>query len=266
MHRLRKSLGQHFLRDEQIARRIVESIPPPACGNLLEVGPGGGALTGYLLSLSDFRLKAVEIDPDMAATLLRRFPELKERLIRGNILEIPPPFIDQFQIIGNFPYNISSQILFRVLEWRSQVSCLTGMFQKEVAQRITAGDHCRDYGILSVLVQTWFETTYLFEVGAESFIPPPRVRSAVIQLRRRDRPPQIRDERLYVRLVKQAFGQRRKQLRNPLKSLFNPEELRDPLFTKRAEELSVGQYVELANLLAASRGFAAGAPSSPGNL
>lgn len=245
MYTLKKSLGQHFLKDETICRRIVDSVTETPFRRLLEVGPGGGALTKYLVNLEGIDFKAVELDEEKITFLLRTYPLLDGKLIHASILDMAPPFADNFTIVGNFPYNISTQILFRVLEWKDRVEAVTGMFQKEVAQRTAAREGSKTYGILSVLVQTFFDVTYLFEVDEQAFTPPPKVKSAVIRLLPRKDIPAFRSEEHLFRLVKAAFNQRRKMLRNAVRGLFPPEELADPLFDKRAEQLSVEDFCAL---------------------
>jgi 16S rRNA (adenine1518-N6/adenine1519-N6)-dimethyltransferase len=245
MYTLKKSLGQHFLKDEHVCRRIVEALCVKPFDHLLEVGPGGGALTKYLLEIPVVDFKAVEIDHEKVEYLLSVYPLLKGKIIESSILETDPPFGGHFTLIGNFPYNISSQILFRVLDWRDQVDNVIGMFQKEVAIRIAAGPGNKDYGILSVLLQAYFHVSFLFEVDQECFTPPPKVKSGVVRLVNAGNPYGIENHRKFKTLVKAAFGQRRKQLRNPLKGLFPAQELSDPLFTRRAEQLSVAEFVSL---------------------
>jgi 16S rRNA (adenine1518-N6/adenine1519-N6)-dimethyltransferase len=247
MYTLKKSLGQHFLKDEQVSQRIVASLREHPFQRLLEVGPGGGALTKYLMRLEDVDFKAVELDQEKIAYLLGSYPALAGKLIPGSILDIPLPFEAPFTLVGNFPYNISSQILFRVLEWKDHTEAVVGMFQKEVAQRVAAREGSRTYGILSILVQTFFRVEYLFEVGEDAFVPPPKVKSAVIRLLPRIDVPGFRTEEHLRRLVKTAFNQRRKMLRNAVKGLFPPEVLADPLFDKRAEHLSVEEFALLTH-------------------
>ena len=245
MYTLKKSLGQHFLKDENICRQIVGVLQEEPFHNLLEVGPGGGALTKYLIEIPGIKFKAVELDREKIDYLKGHYPVLSDKIIEGSILEINPPFPDNFTLIGNFPYNISTQILFRVLEWRDQVDRVVGMFQKEVAVRISARPGSKDYGILSVLLQAYFKVEYLFDVDENCFNPPPKVKSGVVGLRNAHNPYGLNDYRKFLILVKAAFGQRRKQLRNPLKALFPSAELNDPLFTRRAEQLSVEEYIAL---------------------
>jgi 16S rRNA (adenine1518-N6/adenine1519-N6)-dimethyltransferase len=245
MYSLKKSLGQHFLKDENICRRILTALQEEDLGQLLEVGPGGGALTKHLLALEGVDFKCVEVDDEKVQYLLRTFPSLEGRIIHQSFLDIAPPFAGKFTVVGNFPYNISSQILFRMLEWKGQVSAMVGMFQKEVAQRVVAPEGSKVYGVISVLVQAFFEARYLFEVSENAFTPPPKVKSAVIRLRPRETPLPMKSERLFFNLVKTAFNQRRKTLRNAVKGLFPPEILRQEGFGRRAEQLSVAEFAKL---------------------
>lgn len=242
---LKKSLGQHFLRDEEICRRLVDVWRETNGTHLLEVGPGGGALTQYLLELEQIDFKAVELDEEKVAYLLKKYPVLSGKLIQGSILDIPCPFDVPFTLMGNFPYNISTQIVFKVLEWKDKVPVMIGMFQKEVAERIVSTSGSRVYGILSVLVQAYYEVEYLFDVPPGAFQPPPKVMSGVIRLQRRAVAVPVRSERALLVLVKTAFNQRRKIMRNAVKGLFSPEELADSLFDQRAEQLSVEQFAAL---------------------
>ena len=245
MYTLKKSLGQHFLKDENICKNIIAALEQQPFRQLLEVGPGAGALTKYLLQLPSIDFRAVELDEEKVNYLLEKFPSLEGRIINQNFLEIKKPFEGPFTIIGNFPYNISSQIVFRVLEWKEDVESMIGMFQKEVAERIVAKPGTKIYGLLSVLVQAFFETEYLFEVSENAFKPPPKVKSAVIRLfPRKARLPMASEEKLYL-LVKSAFNQRRKMMRNATKALFEPSMLEDPVFDKRAEQLSPAKFAEL---------------------
>jgi 16S rRNA (adenine1518-N6/adenine1519-N6)-dimethyltransferase len=245
MYTLKKSLGQHFLKDRSICRRIAEEVAVNRPRNLLEVGPGAGAITALFLEWEDINFRAVELDHEKVVYLEQNFPAIRGKLIEGSILDIDLPFDGPFTLVGNFPYNISSQILFRVLEWREQVETMVGMFQKEVAVRVASGPGNKDYGILSVLVQAFFRVEYLFDVSEHSFDPPPKVQSGVIRLVNTGNPYQVTDFKRLLRLVKAAFGQRRKQLRNPLKPYFKPEVLKEDIFTKRAEQLSVADFIDL---------------------
>jgi 16S rRNA (adenine1518-N6/adenine1519-N6)-dimethyltransferase len=271
MYTLKKSLGQHFLRDENIARKIVAAVTQqpkpkevaeptgvgeptddrsPASGDglpftrLLEVGPGGGALTGLLLELPGIEFRAVELDDEKVRFLQDRWPVLQGKIIHASILDIEAPFTDPFTVIGNFPYNISSQILFKMVDWKETLQTMVGMFQKEVAQRVAAPSGSKTYGVLSVLIQAFFTVEYLFEVHEQCFNPPPKVKSAVIRLTPRPAPA-FKDERRFTLLVKTAFQQRRKTLRNAVRSLFEPDVLQDPVFDRRAEQLTIDEFAQL---------------------
>ncbi|GAA4302014.1 16S rRNA (adenine(1518)-N(6)/adenine(1519)-N(6))-dimethyltransferase RsmA [Compostibacter hankyongensis] len=246
MYTLKKSLGQHFLRDEAICKQIVQALPVSPGMQLLEIGPGAGAISRYLAEIPGVDYRAVEVDAEKIAYLRQHYPALEGKLILGDILETVPPFDGLFSVIGNFPYNISSQILFRILEWKTRVPCMVGMFQREVARRIAAGPGGKDYGILSVLLQAFYRVEYLFEVEPKAFEPPPKVMSAVIRLHYLGNPYMITDEKRFFRLVKAAFGQRRKMLRNPLKPFFEKTVLEEPVLSKRAEQLSVREFVDLS--------------------
>jgi 16S rRNA (adenine1518-N6/adenine1519-N6)-dimethyltransferase len=245
MYTLKKSLGQHFLKDENICRKIMSSLQEHPFTQLLEVGPGGGALTKYLVQLKGVDFKAVELDDEKVAYLLNTYPSLKGKIIHQSFLEIEKPFTGPFTVIGNFPYNISTQILFKVLEWKDEVECMIGMFQKEVAQRAAAKEGNKVYGVLSVLVQAFFEVEYLFDVNEQCFTPPPKVKSGVIRLLPKKQPLVMKNEKALFLLVKTAFNQRRKTLRNAVKGLFEPGILEDELFSKRAEQLTVQQFADL---------------------
>ena len=246
MYTLKKSLGQHFLNDENICRKIVAAIQQHPHQKLLEVGPGGGALTKHLLTIPSIDFKAVELDSEKVEYLLATYNELKGKLIHQNFLDMEEPFEGKFSVTGNFPYNISSQILFKVLEWKEDVEQVVGMFQKEVAQRVAAGAGNKIYGVISVLVQAFFKVEYLFEVSEKCFTPPPKVKSAVIRLLPLEKKIEMKNEVSFSRLVKAAFNQRRKTLRNAVKSLFDEEFLKDEIFNKSAEQLSVKQFGELS--------------------
>lgn len=242
---LKKSLGQHFLVDESVSQRIVDNLSACNPSQLLEVGPGGAALTKYLLKIENVDLLCVELDDEKVKWLEKNFPDLKGKIIHKSILDMEPPFKDAFTVVGNFPYNISSQIAFKMIEWRSQVNCMIGMFQKEVAERIAAKEGSKVYGVTSVLVQAFFDVEYLFEVGQDAFNPPPKVKSAVIRFTPRKAPLEIKSEKALFTVVKAAFNQRRKTLRNAVKSLFNATTLQEDLFNKRAEQLSVEDFAAL---------------------
>lgn len=245
MYTLKKSLGQHFLKDENICRKIVASLQQHPFTQLLEVGPGGGALTKYLLELKSIDFKAVELDEEKVQYLTHTYPALAGKIIHQSFLDIDKPFTGKFTVVGNFPYNISTQILFKLLDWKEDVECMVGMFQKEVAQRAAAKEGNKTYGVLSVLVQAFFTTEYLFDVHENSFNPPPKVKSGVIRMHPRSDVPPMRSEKDFFNLVKTAFNQRRKTLRNAVKALFDAAILADDLFNKRAEQLSVQQFAAL---------------------
>lgn len=245
MYTLKKSLGQHFLKDENICRKIVEQLQKNSFSQLLEVGPGGGALTKYLLQIENINFKAVELDDEKVNYLISTFPDLNSKIIHQSFLDIEMPFEGAFTVIGNFPYNISSQILFKVLEWKNNVECVVGMFQKEVAQRVAAKEGNKVYGVISVLVQAFYNVEYLFDVSEQSFQPPPKVKSGVIRLLPNKETPDMRNGKDFFILVKTAFNQRRKTLRNAVRNLFEIETLEDNIFDKRAEQLSVKQFAAL---------------------
>ena len=245
MHNLKKSLGQHFLKDEKVVKKIIEALMQHPFKNLLEVGPGGGALTKHLVKIPNIHFKAVELDEEKVTFLLKEFPSLKNDLINKSFLEMERPFDEPFTVIGNFPYNISTQILFKIIEWKKDIECAVGMFQKEVAQRIVAKEGSKVYGITSVLTQAFFDIEYLFEVSEHSFQPPPKVKSAVIRMKPKSEYAAMRSEESFFKLVKAAFNQRRKTLRNAVRELFDPKTLQDDLFNKRGEQLSVQQFAKL---------------------
>lgn len=246
MYTLKKSLGQHFLKDEDVIRRIVEELHHCPLKALLEVGPGGGALTRHLLRMEGVNFKAVEIDQEKVDWLLVTYPSLGNRLIHKSFLDMDKPFETPFSVVGNFPYNISTEILFRILEWEDAVDCVVGMFQKEVALRIAAGEGNKVYGVTSVLVQAFFDVSYLFDVDEKCFVPPPKVKSGVIRLLPRKEKLLFRSRKSFFTLVKTAFGQRRKTLRNACRGLFEPGVLQQELFNKRAEQLSVQDFAQLS--------------------
>ncbi|MCF8244318.1 MAG: 16S rRNA (adenine(1518)-N(6)/adenine(1519)-N(6))-dimethyltransferase RsmA [Saprospiraceae bacterium] len=247
--RAKKSFGQHFLTNESIAQRIADSLTlETGKTNVLEVGPGKAMLTKYLLE-KDFELKCVEADSDMVDFLNANYPALHGKIIAGDFLKLDLGSVFEgqpFCIIGNFPYNISSQIVFKMVEHRPIVPQLVGMFQKEMAQRIIAPPGGKDYGVISVLTQAFYEGKYLFSVAPGNFNPPPKVQSGVIRLVRKEEALGC-DEALFRKVVKQAFSQRRKMLRNTLKPFFEqrPEELEAVFFTQRPEVLSVREFVDL---------------------
>ena len=265
--RPKKQLGQHFLTDQEVARRIADTVD--ACPGLpiLEVGPGMGVLTQYLLT-KDRLVRVVEIDTESVAYLHENMPQLADNILEDDFLRMPlektfdgKPFV----LTGNYPYNISSQIFFKMLEYRDLIPCCTGMIQREVAQRMAAGPGSRTYGILSVLVQAWYSVEYLFTVDEHVFCPPPKVKSAVIRLTRNDVTSLPCDENLFRRVVKTTFNQRRKTLRNNIRPLLSQldlelqnkgiqpkdhaEWLSQDLFTKRPEQLSVQEFIQLTQSL-----------------
>jgi 16S rRNA (adenine1518-N6/adenine1519-N6)-dimethyltransferase len=247
--RAKKSFGQHFLVDPNIAEKIARSIPDSSIP-LLEIGPGMGMLTRYLINRPN-ELKLVELDLESVRYLREQYPEFPpDHLIYNDFLKLnlETLFIQPFGIVGNFPYNISSQILFRMLECRHQIPMLCGMFQKEVAQRIVSPHGTSDYGILSVLIQTWYDAKLLFTVNNKVFAPPPKVQSAVILLTRKNPGPRIDDPILFTRIVKAAFNQRRKMLKNPLESIFHVQPI-TKFGHMRAEQLSIQDFILLYNEL-----------------
>ncbi len=245
MYRLKKSLGQHFLRDENIIAKIISALKEENPNRLLEVGPGAGAITKDILNLEGINFKAVELDREKIDYLEKEFPSIKGKIIHDSILDIDPPFDEPFLVIGNFPYNISSQILFKILDWRDQVPVVIGMFQKEVAERAAASPGGKEFGVLSALLQPYYTIEYLFDVPAQSFNPPPKVMSGVIKLRRKTTDLGYKNEKAYRTLVKTAFNQRRKTLRNGTRGLFSPEILQNEIFNRRAETLSIEEYAAL---------------------
>ncbi len=245
--RAKKGLGQHFLTDKTIAARIASYLPTDS-NFVLEIGPGMGVLTNYLLQISNINLKVIEIDQESIRYLHHHYKELGENLIEGDFLKLDlhTLFPAPFSIIGNFPYNISSQILFRALENRDYVISLTGMFQKEVAERITSPPKCKQYGILSVLLQTFYDIEYLFTVDEHVFNPPPKVKSAVVRLIKNPNKKLACDESSYKHIIKTAFNQRRKTLRNSLRGIdFKTSFLDDPIFQQRPEQLSTKDFEKL---------------------
>ena len=251
----KKHLGQHFLIDEEIALNIVKGLTDDYSGNMvLEVGPGMGVLTKYLLEDASIELHVAEIDVESVDYLKTTFPALGDRIIDGDFLQmrLDDLFDGQFAIIGNFPYNISSQIFFKVLEYKDQVTHVVGMLQKEVAERIASPPGSKKYGILSVLLQAYYDIEYLFTVHEDVFDPPPKVKSGVIRVVRNETMALSCDEKLFKRVVKQGFNNRRKTLRNALKSLNLPLDNVDPeTLSKRAEQLSVADFVTLTQNLTA---------------
>lgn len=243
---LKKSLGQHFLKDENIIHKIMDALQQHQFEKLLEVGPGGGALTRHLIQIPGIEFKAVELDDDKIEYLKNTYPVLSDKIIADSFLDIHPPFEGSFTVIGNFPYNISTQILFKIIDWKHQVPVVIGMFQKEVAERAASKEGNKVYGVLSVLVQAFYDVQYLFDVSPGCFNPPPKVMSGVIRLTRKENTYAMKSEKAFKLLVKTAFNQRRKTLRNAVRGLFMPEILQDEIFNKRAEALSVEDFAALS--------------------
>ncbi len=252
--RAKKYLGQHFLNDLSIARRIVDSLITPP-DQVIEVGPGMGVLTRFLIERDDINLHLVEIDTESVEYLNKHYPQIKDRLIEKDFLKInlEEIFNGPFSIIGNFPYNISSQIFFKAFHNRHLVKSVTGMVQREVGRRIASGPGSKEYGILSVLLQSFYTIEYLFTVDENVFTPPPKVKSGVIRLTRNQVNELPCNEKLFIQVVKAAFNQRRKTLRNSLSKInFNHEAIKHlPLFGLRPEQLSVAEFQNLASLIEA---------------
>jgi 16S rRNA (adenine1518-N6/adenine1519-N6)-dimethyltransferase len=251
--RAKKHLGQHFLKDENIARKIAESLS--GHGNykqVLEIGPGTGMLTKYLLENKAIDVSVVEVDRESVEFLKLNFPQLKGKIIEGDFLRLNID-LERYAIIGNFPYNISSQIFFNVLEHRNKIPEVVCMIQREVAMRIASPPGSKEYGILSVLLSAFYDIEYLFTVNETVFVPPPKVKSGVIRLTRNNTEALDCNEKEFFMVVKTAFNQRRKTLRNALKSLTFAPVAESKLFDKRAEQLSVAEFVELTKLLSVAK-------------
>ena len=250
--RAKKSLGQHFLKDQKIAERIVDSLDISLAGSVLEIGPGTGVLTQYLVNIENIEFKAAEIDTESIEYLQKNFPQIGENLLEGDFLkmDLDKVFRTKFSVIGNFPYNISSQIFFKLIDHKDQVPQIVCMLQKEVAERLASPPGNKSYGILSVLLQAWYDIDYLFTVEPGSFIPPPKVKSAVISLKRNSRLSLGCDEVLFRKVVKASFNQRRKAVRNSVKQMLEGRTPPDSyLFGMRPEQLSVEEFAELTNLI-----------------
>ncbi|MDP4202554.1 MAG: 16S rRNA (adenine(1518)-N(6)/adenine(1519)-N(6))-dimethyltransferase RsmA [Bacteroidota bacterium] len=250
----KKHLGQHFLKDLSIAQRIASSISPENPTNVLEIGPGTGVLTQFLLQNPLIQLTAIEIDSESVVYLQEHFPQLS--LIEGDFLNYDIDSLfggEPFCIIGNFPYNISSQIFFKALEYKDRIPVIAGMLQKEVAERLASPPGNKSYGILSVFLQAYYDIEYLFTVSEHVFDPPPKVKSGVIRLKRNKVEKLDCDEKLFIAVVKAGFNQRRKTLRNALRNLHNNPQATHPLLEKRAEQLDVASFVELTNWVASIR-------------
>ena len=250
--RAKKNLGQHFLNDKNIAKQIVDSLQANGVSKVLEIGPGMGVLTQFPMQNTSYETSVVEIDRESVEYLEKHYPELKERIISADFLRLRLDnyFQEPYAIIGNFPYNISSQIFFKVLEYRNQIPEVVGMLQKEVAERLAAGPGSKTYGILSVLLQAYYQIEYLFTVHENVFTPPPKVKSGVIRLTRNERMHLDCDEKLFTSIVKMAFNQRRKTMRNSLKSMIKSDELKvNSIFDKRPEQLSVAEFELLVRMI-----------------
>ncbi len=251
--RAKKHLGQHFLTDKEICERIANQYTKSnGCSKVLEIGPGMGALTEFLLEM-DLDLWAMEIDYDSVPYIQEHFPAMKGKVIEADFLKADLVSImgdEPFAVVGNYPYNISSQILFKCLEHRNQIPEIMGMFQKEVAERIAEPPGSKRYGILSVLLQAYYDIEYCFTVDENAFNPPPKVKSGVIRCIRNERKSLPCDEKLFKTIIKMSFNQRRKTIRNSIKPLIKGKGLEHEILALRPETLSVDQFVELTNLVA----------------
>ena len=245
----KKSLGQHFLKDRNIAQKIVGCLQMEKYSAVLEIGPGMGILTGFLMERNGIELKVIEIDPESVNYLRMHFPGLGSSIVEGDFLTTDFRFLfdKPFLIIGNFPYNISSQIFFKILGIRNRVPQVVGMIQKEVAERIASKHGSKNYGILSVILQAFYDIEYLFTVNENVFFPPPKVKSAVIRLKRNQVEKLPCSDDFFVTVVKTAFNQRRKMMRNSLKSICG--EIPEIYADKRPEQLSVADFIELTRLI-----------------
>jgi 16S rRNA (adenine1518-N6/adenine1519-N6)-dimethyltransferase len=247
----KKALGQHFLTDKNISRKIVNCLSWRDYSKLLEIGPGTGILSEFLLLFPEKQLKFIEIDKSSVEFLKSRFPEIQNKIMNEDIMRVDfQELFDQpFAIIGNFPYNLSSQIFFKILDSRDRVREVVCMIQREVANRIASPPGSKEYGILSVLLQAYYKIEYLFTVPPQVFFPPPKVHSAVIRMQRNNNLSLHCDELLFVRIVKMAFNQRRKTLRNSLKEILSGSETKDNIFQKRPEQLSVEEFIKLTKMI-----------------
>ena len=251
--RPKKALGQHFLTDQNIARKIVDQLSPDV-ESVIEVGAGTGVLTQFMVNEILDKFYVIEIDHESIEYLQQHYPMLGDHLIQGDFLkaDLSQYGRQNMAIIGNFPYNISSQIFFQVLKYKEQVVEVVGMVQKEMAERMAAKEGSKTYGILSVLMQAWYDIDYLFTVHENVFNPPPKVKSAVIKMRRNAVTDLGCDEKLFITIVKQAFNQRRKTMRNSLRALLSPDIIDNDVFNKRPEQLSVKEFIDLTNLVSSS--------------
>jgi 16S rRNA (adenine1518-N6/adenine1519-N6)-dimethyltransferase len=254
----KKHLGQHFLTDKTICERIAHQYRSHlGCNKVLEIGPGMGALTDFLLKRSELDLYAMDVDRDSIAFLKNKYPALHDRIIEDDFLRADIKKImgdTPFGVVGNFPYNISSQILFKCLDHRNQIPEIMGMFQKEVAERVAEKPGSKAYGIMSVLLQAFYDIEYCFTVDEHVFSPPPKVKSGVIRCTRNTRQSFPCDEKLFIRIVKMSFNQRRKTIRNSLKQLIGGTDFDHPFLTLRPERLSVEQFIELTQAVEALNG------------
>lgn len=254
--RPKKALGQHFLTDTNICKKIVAQYHNySGNGNVLEIGPGMGAITRFLLEKPDLQLQVFEIDTDSVNYLSQTFPKLEGKIFSGDFLHYDLKTLfdsNTFAVVGNFPYNISSQILFHCIDYHNQIPEIMGMFQKEVAERIAEKPGSKKYGILSVLLQTYYDIDYCFTVSEKVFNPPPKVKSGVISCKRNKRKTLPVAEHLYKKVVKTTFNQRRKTIRNSLKNIVNTQVLPDnhPLLSQRPEQLSVEDFITLTDIVA----------------
>ncbi len=244
---LKKSLGQHFLQDELVCKKIVALLDNTYTKQLLEIGPGAGAITKYIIEIPLEKYLAIEIDNEKVNYLKQHFPAIQDSIIEKDFLKVELPYDTNFTIIGNFPYNISSQIMFKLLDWRNNVEVLIGMFQKEVAIRIAAKHGSKDYGILSVLTQCFYNVHYNFDVPASAFNPPPKVISGVITCTTNNNPYNIKDYTKFKSFVKTAFNQRRKTMHNAMKSYGTTITLPEEIKKLRAEQLSPEMFAALFN-------------------
>lgn len=254
--RAKKHLGQHFLTDKNICRKIADQFRyHQECKRALEIGPGTGALTEYLLKQPDTDLYVMDVDIESIDYLKQHFPELEDRIFKRDFLKVDLEEImgtEPFAVVGNFPYNISSQILFKCLDYRNQIPEIMGMFQKEVAERVAEKPGSKQYGIISVLLQTFYDIEYCFTVDEHVFNPPPKVKSGVIRCTRNERKELPCDEKLFIQVVKAGFNQRRKTLRNSLKKLIGNAEFEHEYLSLRPEVLSIEQFIELTTAISAT--------------
>jgi 16S rRNA (adenine1518-N6/adenine1519-N6)-dimethyltransferase len=252
--RAKKHLGQHFLKDKGICEKIANQLTNHQnCKNVIEIGPGMGALSDFLVARGDLNLWLLDVDTESIEFLKNRYPLLSERIVLGDFLRMDLQKLmgqEKFCVVGNFPYNISTQILFKCLEHRNQIPEIMGMFQKEVAVRVAEKPGTKEYGITSVLLQAFYDIQYCFTVDEHVFIPPPKVKSGVIRCTRNSRENLDCDEKLFFQVVKMAFNQRRKTLRNSLKQLLRGRELPEVFTNERPEKLSVDQFIELTKFIA----------------